>query len=502
MPAERLIFPVSVAVIAGWYIAFTLGANFAGIQVDGALYVLMAEYFSPFLERDGLLEYVGRVNHLPPLYPLVLGWSGASAGDLTQVHVVQTVCLVLSLVVLHRLAAALTGDRVTALLVFFAFALLPATLLYAAEIWSEFLYLVIAGGALYAAVRARADPRWWWWAGALSGLAPLARGVGVLLIASLVLVLALRRVRCGGLIVALAVAPLALAETLGLGGGSAYLDIFHLYRQGGIAGFLDTLTGNVNALIAGFVALWAPAPHGLIGSVLALLAPCVYIGFWRRLRAFEVDAIYALAYFGVVLIWPFTHVIERLVYAALPLLMIYAALGAGRIAVYLGAVETHRFVRCTGLALALLALPGTVTLAARFIGSELPPDLAGYRSSRYWLMPAARTRALADLRAKYAMVATMWAARDHVPRLDCIHSRYPQAVMLHSRRLSWPAPDRNSSVFPCRFHLVVSDDRADQEIAALAPGYEVIHSERIAAGVAGILIRYPDRMNEAAAAQR
>lgn len=497
---QRLIFPASVVVIGGWYVAFTLGANFAGIQVDGALYVLMAEYFSPFIERNVVLEYIGQINHLPPFYPLVLGWSGASGSELAQVHIVQTGCLLLSLIVLYRLTDAITGDRITALLVFWAFALLPATLLYAGEIWSEFLYLLIVGGAIYCAVRARNNPQWWWWwAGVLTGLAPVTRGVGILLVASLILVLALQRVRGGGWIVLLACAPLAAAEILGLGGGSGYVDIFNHYRGSGVTGALNTLADNLNALVTGLVSLWKPAPNRLIVIVVTLLAPFACIGFWRRLNAIEIDAIYLLGYFGVLLIWPFSHVIERLLFTSLPWLMIYAAIGGGEVATYIRTLERRAGARVIALIVALLALPGMLTLAFRFIDSELPPDLAAYRSSRFWLLPAARDAALEDLRAKHAMVATMRAARGRVSQRDCIHSRYPQAVMLHSRRLSWPVPEAESSLFPCRYQLIVSDRQASEAIAALAPGYDVVYTERIPAGVAGILVHYPEpRSNRAA----
>ena len=49
---------VSLGMIGTAYFPFTLGAQFSGFQVDGALYVLMAEYFSPFVPADPLLDYV------------------------------------------------------------------------------------------------------------------------------------------------------------------------------------------------------------------------------------------------------------------------------------------------------------------------------------------------------------------------------------------------------------------------------------------------------------
>ena len=46
----------------------------------------MAEYFSPFVPADPLLDYVGQATPLPPLYSLLLGWAGSSGSDLEQVH--------------------------------------------------------------------------------------------------------------------------------------------------------------------------------------------------------------------------------------------------------------------------------------------------------------------------------------------------------------------------------------------------------------------------------
>lgn len=489
----RFALIVSLVLTSAAYFPFTLGAQFSGFQVDGALYVLMAEYFSPFVPADPLLDYVGQATHLPPLYSLLLGWAGSSGSDLEQVHLVQTIFLIGGLLTLYLFAAALAEDRTTALLVLWAFALLPATVLYSSEIWSEFLYLMLANGALCAAARAATEPRLWWWAAVLAGLATITRGVGILIIAALVLVVIVRRNRHALMIGAVAITPSVIVELLNLGSGAAYLEIYNYYRASGTTGLIHTVTGNANLLFAALLSAWEPAPRMAIGIAVIALAPFVLKSWWYRLRTLQVDACYLLAYVGVLLIWPFPHVIARLVYAGLPLIMIYAVVGVGSVAEHRPTIDRRLLMRIPAVVLVLLALTGSGVLAARFSTRDLPGVLSAFASSRYWLMPPAREHALADLRVKQAMLDTLQSAPAHVPPRECIHSHYPQSVMLYSRRLSWPAPDRNHpGKTPCRWHLILSDARGPAELAALTPGYAVIHSERVDTGVAGILVRYPD----------
>ncbi len=484
---------VSLGLIGAAYFPFTLGAQFSGFQVDGALYVLMAEYFSPFVPADPLLDYVRQVTHMPPLYPLLLGWAGSSGSNLGQVHLVQTIFLIGGLLTLYLFAVALAEDRATALLVLWAFALLPATVLYSSEIWSEFLYLMLASGALCAAARAATEPRLWWWAAVLAGLATVTRGVGILIVAALVLVVIVRRNRHALLIGAVAIAPSVIVGLLDLGSGSAYLEIYNYYSANGTAGLIDTMAGNAKLLVAGLVSAWEPAPRMTIGIAVIALSPFFLMSWWYRLRTLQVDACYLLAYIGVLLIWPFPHVIARLVYAGLPLIMIYAVVGVGSVAEHRPTIDRRLLLRIPAVVLVLLGLTGSGLLAVRFSTRDLPGELSVYASSRYWLMPPARDHALADLRLKQAMLDTLQSAPAHVLPHECIHSHYPQSVMLHSRRLSWPAPDPNlSGKTPCHWHLILSDAQGPAELAALMPGYEVIHIERVGAGVAGILVRYPD----------
>jgi len=116
-----------------------------------------------------------------PLYPMLMRAVGWVVGSpLLAGILVSLACFLVSLVLLHRLAALELGPRDargTVLLVAF----FPTAFFFSA-VYSESLFLLVTVGAFLAARSGR-----WAWAGALGGLAALTRNTGVLLLLPLLL---------------------------------------------------------------------------------------------------------------------------------------------------------------------------------------------------------------------------------------------------------------------------------------------------------------------------
>lgn len=116
-----------------------------------------------------------------PLYPLLvraLGWVVGS--PLLAGILLSLACMLVALVLLHRLAALELGERDargTVLLVAFA----PTAVFFSA-VYSESLFLLVSVGAFLAARQGR-----WAWAGAFAMLAALTRNSGILLLVPLAL---------------------------------------------------------------------------------------------------------------------------------------------------------------------------------------------------------------------------------------------------------------------------------------------------------------------------
>jgi 4-amino-4-deoxy-L-arabinose transferase-like glycosyltransferase len=221
----------AVAVVGG---ALALVCARAGLEVgpDGAEYLGVAQRLT---DGHGFTRAFGlpgeRLDHYGPLLPAVLA-PGELLGDArawARVLHVALFALDTALVglVTRRLAR---GALAPAVLAAVLFALTSPLLVVYASVLSEPLYLTLQLGFVLALVRAVERPhvRWLAVAGALAGLAVLARFVGVAMVGAGALVLLWRvaggtraRVRGALVFLAVAVVPFAWwASTARLGGAS------------------------------------------------------------------------------------------------------------------------------------------------------------------------------------------------------------------------------------------------------------------------------------------
>lgn len=481
----------AVLVLAAWYLPYAAHVGLTGFVADDALYLLMADAFSAINPDDLMLHYVLQVAHLPPLYPLVLALAGAGSATLEIAHFVQAV-LVLTALFTHGWLAreVFTSDR-HGLLVLLILATLSATLLLSTELWSEFLYLTLAGGALIAALAARRQPPWWLLAAILTGLAAITRGAGVVLIGALVLTLAIRARRYVLPCSLLAVLPALAVAALGLGGSADYVEIFS-HRVGDLAGLRSTVAGNLDVLWHGYLTLFDPAPGHITQLVAVATLILALFGLMWRLGAHELDAYYLSGYALLLVVWPYPDHAPRLVYAVAPLLIILAGVGSASLGALFDWLLGSRPASLPLLALLVLSCASSAPLVGRYL-DDPPPDLAAYRATRYWLSAASDAAGATDLRVKRAMARLMKNAAGVVPPHECIYARNPQAVMFYARRMAWPPPtgDRRPPQPRCRFHLLLADAELATNYRALWPTYEVALHEQVAGGTAGVLVRYP-----------
>ncbi|MCP5200958.1 MAG: hypothetical protein H6977_13165 [Gammaproteobacteria bacterium] len=498
--------PLTAVRLAAWSLA--LGAlallllpyagqvGFTGFMADDALYLLLADALKPAHAGDPLLVYVRQVAHLPPLYPALLALAGAGSDALARAHLVQGVLVVAALGVQAAYVRQVSGSDRLGLLTLAVLAVLPATLLFATELWSEFLYLVLAGLALAGAHHARVEPRAWYWAAGLAGLAATTRGLGLALVGALVVGVAARRRRALPAVVALAALPLLLARLAGQGDPGGYVDVFDA-RVANLLRILDVVMANLHAAGAGWAGLFEDHPGIPARVVGGLVAGLALVGAWPRLRRLEVDAVYAGLYLGLVAIWPFPDFMTRFLYPLAPLALLYLGCGVRRLATHLAPRQATRMgvpLASAGLAVLLVAVAGwSSPLLARY-ASPPPGELAAYRSTRYWTSPPEPARALADLAGKHAMTLFLRGLPAYVGPRQCVHARHPAAVMLHAHRLAFPAPtgETRPQRPPCRFHLVLADRAQTAAGEEPWPGARVVAASRVDGRLVARLLRYDD----------
>ncbi len=130
--------------IWGW--SSVLG-DFGG---DGAVYLLTAQYFSPYSSHTDVAAQFARSSQFPPLFPLLLALAGGAESLLTA-HVVTVSCLLVAFLLYYRWVREETSSPWTAFAVTAWFALLPGTYLQALSVLSENLYLGLCMAAFLGA---------------------------------------------------------------------------------------------------------------------------------------------------------------------------------------------------------------------------------------------------------------------------------------------------------------------------------------------------------------
>jgi hypothetical protein len=475
-----------------------------GTSADVPIYLLSAQWVSPWTAASPVAELVARESLFPPLYPALLGLF--TAGNVEGARVVAVGCLALSAGLAHAWVRGAGASRTEAALLACVFAALPASWLASLEQLSEPLYLALSLAALTAAARERRPgARSLQLAALLCGLAALTRSVGIALVVAYSLWIWRQRARIGrGWVAALGIAwalPLAWIAVRAVAGiGSSYAEVFEsrLPMFGG--GPLDALAGVVRAELAAIAnsmtRLFALHPSPIARVSAAFVAALAAIGFARRLRRAELDAVYLALYLVVLALWPFPSHVERFVHAISPVVLFQALDGATAIA---GAIAPRFATRARAALLLMcsgLALPTLVYLIERH-REGVAREYAEFTHSPRWYTRRAIGEAERDAQLRRDEVLAMQRVRELVPTDACVFAVKPLELALHAGRIArLPPPEdlqeaeREAAFAACDFvfaePLVIFPYRtAFHPVALLGDRLETLAIVRASHGLGG-----------------
>ncbi len=448
-----------------FYVLLALRNPHVGFLADDALYLLMADAYSPWRDALGpVFEHLWRYCHLPPFYPLALAIAGAGSEHLAPARIATAAFMAVAWLLCYAWLVGSGVRRTVAVLLTLFCAWTPATLLYTIDLWSEGLYIALVLGCLQ-------------WLRAMDGTRPSAltlaglglaigcaiatRSIGIALLPAVLVALYRQRPR--------AVLP-ALAGMLLVSGALALLDMGDLAPSYGVlmrdhyaANPADALWRQLTAVAARLPAaalynlfLWREAVGWRL-PVAGLLALCVCAGFARELRHATPVALYTLAYLFIAWTWPFPEQTERFLFPLLPCAVFFAWRGVefgGRRQWAGGAVA---------LLLLALAAPALLATLARAASPVPAAGLDSFRTTRYWLDPTRSGDVMAALRSLSAQERAAGDAARLVPPAACIYTMNVQQVLLKARRPTFLPPRQTQMErgppWGCDYFLLVASPR-------------------------------------------
>jgi len=460
---ERLVFHVSAFIafvaIGIFFYSLTYADKNVGYLSDDAIYLLMAEIFSPWKHSTSLLfQYLRADNHFPPLYPVMLGLFGANSHTPVLASVITTAFLTIAVVVYGIWIYMESGRRMLAVTLPLLFSLLPGTIIFTQGLWSEFLFMCFFYGALAFVSDKTLTGSHWLACSLFIALTALTRAVGVSLIAAYCLYLILKRPR--HYILYMLVAGLPFLYWV------FFINI-HATDHGYFGMLLISITsGQVHAaglfhdILDKFVSiydgwLWQFLIYDIHGGAdalahvsLAILLVIALAGFGQRLIRGRLDAL-CLAFYGItVLLWPFSDLnfVSRFVFPVTPLMLYYVFYAIGLVndnAWYKNAISL-----IVPVSIIFSIWPPASYLINRAYAA-VPPEVAPYKHDRAWFYSKDLDSAIASAKGSRDIFHALNKVATMVPENECIFSFHTALVMLYTHRISgfYPLPSVSDEEF-------------------------------------------------------
>ena len=419
---------------APFYAVWTWTAVVGDIGNDAVDYLLMAAHYSPYAASDPVTAQAAAFSRFPPLYPLILAWTGSAVADLHRAHAITTAFLFFALVAFYALLRESRVPRPFAALLALSVAALPGSWMNGLNLLSEYPYLCFSLLTLCFVTRYRHRSRLEdLYAAALCvSLAALTRTVGAALFAPLLFAACAAPRRAAALAIAIAAAPLLLWHGLHRadhGYGSAILGY---YASDSVSYLHAQLAQELPALRRGFAEnLGGFRPLRPAADALGLLSLAATV--WR-LRRGCADAAYLAAYLGMLLVWPYPNVAARLLWEVTPVLLVQPVLlllqpGAGAVA----PDPLHgRLPPLIALLLLLSALPAIRSAAEIFddAGSSGLPGARGYEG---WYDPDPR-HAVHRVFSQLVIADALRQIPELVPEGECVIAPRTDLVSYYGHR--------------------------------------------------------------------
>ncbi len=432
--------------------------SLAGINSDGAVYVLLADWLSPWHSSD--IDFGARLfEHypFPPLYPLLLAALGGGSTSPRLDYAIdawlQACAVAASWCWARRIGCNGAGAALAAL----SLSLTPIALFSAMGLFSEPLYLALSMTAFALVAAPVPSARAWQSTALLLGLAALSRGVGLFAVLALVLSCAWRtRLKSAPLTALIALAPplLWLAVKASHGWHGSYVD--NVFGKGAwpvMHGLIEQVPTNLRALGYHFVRCF-DSLNGLHSALITtlLLVPAA-LTWVRRMRAAEVDAVYVALYLGVILMWPYPNHFTRFLFVLLPVFGAYAAVGVSAMLSSSGHAALARHgASLTAVLVLLVVAPSLVQIVSGIAQAEGAEESMQTRISSWYghdsLAEARRSTAF-SLR----VLNVMTELGTGLPHDVCVSSTMAEIFMLQARRYSRPPPTERDDVAALRAAL-------------------------------------------------
>ena len=453
-----------------------------GFWTDSFIYLLQADYFSNWsYQQLPVYEQAMSYRSFPPLYPFFLSIIGAGSDDIALASIATSMLLfpVIFFYVDWQIKQGLS--RYYAFINAIIFLLMPSTILFSTELWSENLYLLFSVMTLwcFSKFKISSNYNWLYLCAFICGLTLITRSVGIALVIPLIIVIyfhaknklapVLLMIFIPSLIWLFFSNTIEYEQTYITSGFLGRYKSF-IYAYGGVWEGLSTIVWFQAKTLWLGLQLQFNTVNNISTAILSafIIASTTYI-LYKRLFVLSLDAVYVGLYLCLIFIWNFSDQNVRFIYVVVPFILFYIQYASEE---YSSTISNNLSIlirSITPLLIVIIMLPSLSLIYSR-LNSDLGESLNNITNDRNWLTGIDANRMHKHLMFKKKLIESVVETKTIVPQDECIYTIYQELVMLYGKRRSIVPPLEGASqqefieeLTECRYIFVVASKYRDQK---------------------------------------
>jgi hypothetical protein len=435
---------ILISTVFLFYFYVSTNNEIVGLVADDAVYLLMADYFSPYYSSlSQSAAFIMQTSQFPPLYPMLLAILGASSDNISLAHLITTCCLMGAIITYIFWLREEQENSTSALCLALVFISSPASLLMNVDLWSEHLYLLMTMCALFFIEKARKNNKYWLLASIFVSLIPLVRIVGVTFVCAYFIFLYIHKIKYWYRYVAISIFPFVLWKLVSINLYSS--DIYEetltdFYQYDFWLHIKHLFLSQLPDLWTGWHECFDIRKNYFSGIISACILLMSLIAWLLRLLNKRIDSLYLFFYLILILIWPDSNHNMRFIFVIFPFFLYYSYLSLSFFLKYYSMQNLRVFINFAGIFIIMATFLPTDLYALNRTFAKLPVELESYRSTRYLLTAKYNEKVRITINILNHTISSYVEAGKYVPEGQCVYTSHQENFMYHARRLAFSLP--------------------------------------------------------------
>lgn len=431
-------------IVCFFYLYLSSKNQIVGLIADDAMYLLMADYFSPY--NNSISENAGFVmqtSQFPPLYPLLLSVLGATSEKVFWAHILTTLFLMGAFLIYYYWLRLEKVSNLASICLIFIVLCSPASFLMNIDLWSEHLYLLLIFFVFYFLSKTDTNKNYQLIVAVFIGFIPLVRAVGLVIVVGYFLYLHLNNIKDKYKFLSISLLPYIIWKIISFNffQTDIYQDTLSDFYNHSLWSHIKYLfTSQLFDLWEGWHECFDIRKNNFSGIISGVILALSLITLFIRLADKKMDSLYIVLYLLIIWIWPDDNHNMRFMFVIFPILLFYAYLTLQMMTKIKVLVQLKTMISTASVLIILITFMPTNIYALNRLSVNTQTGLNAFKVTKFWLTAKNRKEADESIKIMDRMIFSYRHAGLFIPENECVYTAHQEQFMFYARKLAFSLP--------------------------------------------------------------